>query len=107
MYGNPTAPTPSRKFIAKNVDHSPLSTANALSIRVFLRVYDQYAVQIEARAHKLVRHAAVPTKPVTPLSLKFCVDPKWLDSTLAPGFIERFTTVDNATNIALRGYPES
>lgn len=92
------------KFVSTTVNHPHLQTADASSIRVFLCAYDQYVAELQERACQLVGQNAVSTEAVKPVSLKFCVDAEWLESTFALGFINNVTAVEDLTGSEQRGH---
>ena len=69
----------SSKFVATSVDHPRVTEADASSIRVFLRAYDQYATELKERARQVVSEDSLSTEVVKPVNLKFCVDAEWLE----------------------------
>lgn len=95
-----TPPTAS-KFVASTFDHPRLTAADASSIRVFLRAYDQYATEIQERARQLIAQDAVATEAINLVNFKFCIDAEWLKSTILLGFIDGLTSVDLLTETRL------
>ena len=80
----------SSKFVATSVDHPRLTEADASSIRVFLRAYDQYATELKERSRQVLSEDSLSTEVVKPVNLKFCVDAEWLESTVG----NRFLSID-------------
>lgn len=76
------------------------------NIRVLLRRYDQYYHEVTARARQLSPDAS-SSEPVRPVNLSFCVDPEYLYSAIALGFIERAETNEDPTDSLLRTHLES
>lgn len=91
--------------MATSVDHPRLIRTDAESIRVFLKLYDQYSNEVKARAQQLTTVGSSSTQVVRPVSLKFCVDPEYLESAIAFGFIEA-ETYEDLTDSVLRKYLE-
>lgn len=84
------------------VDHPRLTKTDTLSIRTFLRAYDQYSKKIQDRARQLVGKSVVSTEAVTPVHLNVCVDLEWIESLIDLGFMEDVTSYDVLTEELLR-----
>lgn len=91
-------------FFRMFFEHPRLTATDAASIRVFLQSYDQYVNGVTERAKQLVSEGNVSGDIVSPVSLPFCVDPEWLESLIALGFIPGVTTAKDLTDFALRSY---
>ena len=91
-------------FLAMSVNHPRLVRTDAESIRVFLRLYDQYSKEVTARVEQLTVSPAT-TEAVRPVNLKYCVDPEYLESAIDLGLIEDVEN-DDLTDIHLRKYLE-
>lgn len=104
MSGAPSIWATAIKLVATAVDHPRLPAADALSIRAFLRLYDQYATEIKECAYQFVAQDTVTTELINPVSLKFCVDAEWLEATISLSFIDRVTSVDTLIEHRLRSY---
>ena len=75
---------------------------------MFLRLYDQYCKELTARAQQLTATLSSSTKEaIRSVNLKFCIDPKYIQSALALGFIKRFDDYESLTDSALMVYLES
>lgn len=85
----------SSKFVSPTVDHLRLQTADASSVRIFLSAYAQYDAKLYRRERQLVGQNAVWTKAAKPGSLKVYVDTEWLQSTVALGFIDNVTAIED------------
>jgi transposase InsO family protein len=92
--------------VSTSVNYPRLNKANAESIRVFLRLYDQYVEEVRARAQQLVP-GEVSTEAVRPVKLKFCVDPEYLESIIALGFIKDVQSYESLTDEILRQFLET
>ena len=97
--------------ITTSLNYPTLSKSDAESIRVFLRKYDQYAVEVRARHQQLVstQDESFSSEPARPIALKFCADTEWLLSTLALGLIKDtqgnpVSSYDTLTDEVLRVY---
>ncbi|CAN8069928.1 unnamed protein product [Agarophyton chilense] len=74
-------------FMTSSINHPRLADLDSKSVRLFLRSYDQYSLEIKKRAEQLQLNSAVSTKSVRPVSLKFCVDIELVESSLTLGLI--------------------
>ncbi|PXF46452.1 hypothetical protein BWQ96_03777 [Gracilariopsis chorda] len=93
-------------FFSYSIQHPHLKRTDAESIRVFLRKYDQYSTEIKEKARQHTVTNTLSVKPVEPVSLKFCVDPEYLESALALNRIPFVTDIDALTDQDLRAYLE-
>lgn len=93
----------SASVISTSVNHPRLLRTDAESIRIFLRLYDQYKDEVSARALQLTDNGS-STEAVRPVNLKFCVDADWLESAVTLGFINDAESVDEVTDSILREY---
>ena len=66
-------------FVATSVSHPRLLRVDAESIRMFLRLNEQYKRKVESRAQQLIV-GWITTETVRPVNLKFCVDPEITES---------------------------
>lgn len=87
------------------MDHPYLAEHDSESIRAFLRRYDQYCREVEARARQLVDGSST-TEVTRPANLKFCVDAEFLESKIALGFIEDVKDFASLTDAQLRTFLE-
>lgn len=55
---------------------------------MFFRLYDQYCKEVISRAAQLTATGSISTEAIRPVNLKYCVDPEYLESAIALGFIE-------------------
>ncbi len=90
--------------LASTIKHPYLNKNDSESIRVFLRKYDKYVVEIEARAKQLGDEMSSTT--AKPISLVFCVDAEYLESAIALGFIPGVSRSGELTDEKLRSYLE-
>lgn len=90
--------------ISTSVDHPCLTKADASSIRVFLRAYDQYVSEFGERARQFVAKGVVSSEPSTPVGLKFCVDDEWLVSLIDPEFFDFVKCYTDPSDWARRTY---
>jgi len=96
--------TRSTAHVTTTVDHPRLEKTDAESIRIFLRLYDQYCNEVTARARQLSTDQGVSTEAVRPVNIMFCVDPEFLESATVLGFIDGADTVEDLTDEMLRDY---
>lgn len=83
--------------VSLSLDHPRLLQTDGESIRVFLRKYDQYSNAVKSRARQLSAYNAT-TEAVRPVELKFCVDPEYLESSIALVFIDGVESYENITD---------
>jgi len=102
--GQSAFPTRSAAHVTTTVDHPRLEKNDAESIRIFLRLYDQYCNEITARARQITTDQAISTEAVRPVNIKFCVDPEFLEFATVLGFIDGADTVEDLTDEMLRDY---
>jgi len=86
------------------VSHPRLLRTDADSIRVFLRLYDQYCCEVVARVQKITQSGTVMTESVRPVNLKYCVDPEYLESVIALGFLKDVDDYESLSDETLRSY---
>ena len=80
---SPVISTQGASFVTASVNRPRLLRADAESVesvRVFLRLYNQYSNEVTARAEQLTVHGATSSEAIRPL--KFCVDPEYLESVI-------------------------
>lgn len=94
--------TQGASFVTTSVNPPKLIRTDAESIRVFLRLYDQYSKEVTARAQQLTIQGTTTTEAIRPVNLKYCVDPEYLESALALGFIKDISDYDALTDQVLR-----
>lgn len=71
---------------------------------VFLRLYDQYAREVNKRARQLVADDFVSAEVVNPVRLKYCVDSEWLESLIELEFIPDVTSYDELQDSHIGSY---
>lgn len=85
-----------------------MESTNASSILKFVLEYKKYAKEVEGRARQVRPSAETAmTEPVGPVNMKFCVDMKWLESTIALGFIDGIEEYDRLSDKVLFDFLES
>lgn len=86
--------------------HPHLGTIEQESVRLCLRKYDQYKLEIFSRA---LQHGSgtVTNEAPRPVALKCCVDPELEESAIALNFITGISRYGNLTDGALRDYFKS
>lgn len=94
----------SASHVSTSVNHPRLYRVNPKTIRVFLSLYDQYEKEVYERAAQITNVSAVTTEAVRPVSLKYCVDPEYLESLIAFKRIKDVTSEEDRTDQKLRGY---
>lgn len=94
-------------FVASSVNHPHLTSTDAESIRFFLCEYDQYCKEITERAQQLTVDGATSSEPICPVSLKFCIDPEYLDSVIALGSLPGVTDYASLIDLELLKYFDS
>ena len=102
---SPAISTQGASFVTASVNHPRLLRTDSESVRVFLPLYDQYSNEVTARAEQLTVHGATSSEAIRPVNLKFCVDPAYLESAIALGFIEA-DDYDSLTDSVLRVHLE-
>ena len=93
--------TQGTSFVATSVSHLWLLQTDSESVRVFLRLYDQYCKEVLSRPAQRTATGSISTEAVQPVNIKYCVDPEYLESAIALGFIEA-TSYDELSEIDLR-----
>lgn len=93
-------------FLTSSVSHPRLLRTDSESVRVFLRLYDQYVREIASRSKQLTVSGSISTEPIRPVNIKYCVDPEIIESALALGFIEGHSNYDKLPESKLRAYLE-
>lgn len=99
--------TQGASFVATSVNHPRLVRTDPDSIRIFLRLYDQYEREVTARAAQVTGADAATTEAVRPVSLKFCVDPEFLESAIALDLIPDASSYNDLTDTVLRKHLEA
>lgn len=89
--------------VTTSVDHPRLVRADAESIRIFLRLYDQYCNEVLERARQIGKSSR-STENVRPVNIKFCVDPDYLESLIALNLIPDVKDYDSLTDDTLRAF---
>lgn len=92
-----------RGFVTTFVDHPRLLCLDDVSIRVFLRRYDDYCKEVAARAGQLLN--GMNSEPIHTVSINFCVDSEQPPSVLDVGFIEGVDEEGELENNELRVSP--
>eukprot|EP00171_Calliarthron_tuberculosum_P016133 IDg16133t1 len=64
-----------RNSVTTSLNYPTLSKSDSESARRFIRKYDQYVMEVEARHRQIA--PAESTEPARPVALKFCMDPEW------------------------------
>ena len=89
--------------MSATVDHPRLVKQDPNSIRIFLRLYDQYTNEVLARALQL-SDSEQPAEAGKPVDLKFCVEPEYLESAIALGFIPGVLSYRQLDDTTLRAF---
>lgn len=89
-----------------SIDHSRLLETDSESIRIFLRKYDQFSNEVQARSRRLASRSA-STGAARPVDLKFCVDVDLLESSILLGFIKEASSYEHLTDQKVRAFLES
>lgn len=76
-------------------------------IRTFLKRYDEYVLEITARAQQLADPDTLADDDIRPLSLKFCVNTEELEAVICLDLIENVTSYSDLDDSKLRSYLES
>lgn len=92
------------KLVGNVLEHFRLTGTDAASIRVFLRSFDQYVNKVTERAKQLVNTDVPSAEIVSPVCLKFCIDPEWLESLIALDFIPRVKSFESLSDNTLMSY---
>lgn len=92
------------KFVGNVFEHSLLAAIDAASIRVFLQSFDQYVNEVTKWAKQLINTDVSFAEIVSPISLKFCIDPEWLERLIALEFILGVKSVESLSDNTLRSY---
>ena len=72
---SPAISTQGASFVTASVNHPRFLRTDSESVRVFLRLYDQYSNEVTPRAEQLTVQGATSSESIRPVNLKFCVDP--------------------------------
>lgn len=86
MTDQPDIGARSAQTVATSIDHPRLASVDAKSIRVFLRQYDPYCVNLTARTRQLTGENTISIEPATPVNIKDCVETELLVSGIDLGF---------------------
>lgn len=88
MTNKPSAATTSVKAeeVSTSLDDPHLLETYPESARTFLLRYNHYSTTVLARS-KQITTDSLSTEAIKPVDLKFCVDPEFLESSIALGFI--------------------
>lgn len=103
-FARPGAPSSSLS-LSSTIARPKLKRNDAESVRIFLRSYDQYVTEIEARALKWALTEVVASDAL-PISMKLYIDDGYLDSSIALGFIPGVSSIDDLTDEILRIFLE-
>lgn len=77
-----------------------------MSIRIFFCAYDQYVSETTERPKQFVGTEGRSTTVVSPGSIKFCIDPKWLNSSITLDFIASVSSIIELYDSELRNFRE-
>lgn len=67
------------------------------NVRVFLRLHDQCLMEVTTLARQITLYE-LSTDPVRLVNQSFCVDPEYIESSIALGFIEGVSTEKHLTD---------
>ncbi len=90
--------------LSTTIDHPKLLKTDAESVRVFLRLYDQYVNEVRSRAQQLGGDKSAALEIARPVNLKFCVDAEFLESAISLGFIPGATSYEELDEKTLRTF---
>lgn len=93
------------KIFFRAVEHPFLKATSAASIRTFLRAFDQYAREVQERAHQ-VFDSELSSEAVIPVHLKFCFDSKWIELLIDLEFLKEVSSYNGLMDDILRKYLE-
>ena len=93
--------------MSASVDYPFLARLEPESIRVFLRRYEAYCREVQARAAKVAGEDSTTEEPGRPVDLVLCVDADQIESTVECGLILNCTSVETLTNKSLRSFLET
>lgn len=100
----PLAPMPTQKasIVNTSVNHPILASFSTLAVKVFLKLYDRYAIMMTERARQISADDGSTIKHHRLVSLKICVDAELLESAIDLGFIDAVKPYDVLDNDTLR-----
>lgn len=97
----------SLKILSTSLAHPRLIKTDAEFISIFLHLYDQYAAGVAKSSYQLFDEGTVTIEAVRPSHIKFFVDPEYLESSLAFGFIDGEKYYKGLSEPCLRMFLES
>lgn len=73
--------------VTTSIDHQILVSSDSASIRTFLSLYGRYSSVVIERANQQAPQSNVRIEARRPVSIKYCVDVKLIESAVDCGFI--------------------
>lgn len=101
---NVTSSSQSSRRVATAVEHPRLTKTDAVSVRLLLRTYKQYARELNVRARQLVGEDVITTEATKSLQIKYCVNAEWLESLINLDFIFNVCSYDAINESQLEQY---
>lgn len=95
------------RHLAFAVEHLFLHRLDPQSIWVFLRAYDAYGREVLARSSQLTSESTIPLQPISPVSIRYCVDAEQLESAVECHLIYGYTDVEQLNSEQLRDFLEN
>lgn len=101
----PSVVTRRTALVSTTVEHPKLLRFDPESIRVFLRLYNQYKNELMSRNSQMSSENS--TDRPKPIELKFCVDAGYLESLIDLELIKNCSSYEDLTDAVLKTYLES
>lgn len=95
----PRITTQGASFVATFFIHPKLLATISESVRIFLRLHDQYSQEITASAAQCSANGSITTKGIRPVSLKYCVDPEYIESSIALDLVPSVISYEDLTDL--------